>query len=324
MHSKRRAFTLIELLVVIAIIAILIALLLPAVQQAREAARRSQCGNNLHQLALAFHNYESANGLLPPGSIGGGLLANGNFAAPWVDPQRACCPWGHFSWSAIILPYVDGQNLYNRISFGTPAYAQTIMEHNGGNFGVAMTDRGPAVGTAAANPNSFAALNMPPLFACPSVSPVRGEANRYKDYALNANSNGACCPERNGGHNGIGWLNSSVRFRDILDGTSTTFMLLEFAHDGNHSWVSKGGGTNHFFFVHHPSQGYVEPVLQGSTILTPPNSNIQNARATHGPHVGGVQTAMADGHNLFINNVIDFKVYQGLFSRNGGEVVTNF
>jgi len=321
MCLTRRAFTLIELLVVIAIIAILIALLLPAVQQAREAARRAQCANNLHQLALAFHNYESTYGLLPPGSIGGGLQANGQFAAPWRDPQRACCPWGHFGWAAIILPYVEGGNLYNRIDFQTPAFAQTIMEHNNGNFGTPMINRGPAVGTAATNPNSYAAMNMPPVFVCPSVSVVRGEVNQYKDYALNANSTGACCPERNTGHNGIGWLNSSVRLRDVIDGTSNTFMLLEYAHDGNHSWVSKGGGTNHFFWVHHPSQGYVQPVLQGGTILTPPNSNIQNARATHGPHPGGVQTVMTDGHLVFIPNVIDFKVYQALFSRNGGEVV---
>ncbi|MBM3971632.1 MAG: DUF1559 domain-containing protein [Planctomycetes bacterium] len=323
MTSRRRAFTLIELLVVIAIIAILVALLLPAVQQAREAARRAQCGNNLHQLALAFHNYEASFTVLPPGSTGGGLRANGQFAAPWADPQRACCPWGHFGWAALILPYVDGGNLAKTINFNTPAFAQTIMEHNNGNFGVAMINRGPAVGTAATNPNSSAALKMPPLFACPSTSVVRGEANQYKDYALNASSQGQCCPERNPGnppHDGIGWLFSSVKFRDIRDGTSTTFMLLEYSHDGNHSWVSKGGGTNHFFFVHHVSQGYVHPVMGGTP--TPPNSNINNARAAHGWHYGGVQTAMADGHTVFIPNNINFRVYQAMFSRAGREPVS--
>lgn len=322
MTSNSRGFTLIELLVVIAIIAILIALLLPAVQQAREAARRSQCGNNLHQLALAFHNYEATYTVLPPGSSGGGLNAAGNgFVAPWVDPQRGCCPWGHFGWAAFILPYVDGGALAKRIDFTRPAYAQTIMEHNNGNFGVAMINRGPAVGTAASNSNSFAALKMPALFACPSVTVVRGEASQYKDYALNASSTGACCPERAAGvHNGVGSFNSSVKFRDIRDGTSSTFMLLEYAHDGNHSWVSKGGGTNHFFWVHHVSQGYVHPIMGG--VPTPPNSNINNARAAHGWHYAGVQSVMADGHAVFIANNISFRVYQAMFSRNGQEPVS--
>src|SRR5262249_40421609 len=87
----RRGFTLIELLVVIAIIAVLIALLLPAVQSAREAARRAQCVNNLKQIGLGMHNYESAQGSLPPG-IRGGI-------------------WG--TWLVFVLPYVEQQSLYN-------------------------------------------------------------------------------------------------------------------------------------------------------------------------------------------------------------------
>lgn len=324
-YSRRyahRGFTLIELLVVIAIIAVLIALLLPAVQQAREAARRSQCANNLHNLALAFHNYESTHRVLPPGSTGGGLSGT-TFVAPWADPQRNCCPWGHFGWPAMILPFMDQQPMYNGMNFNTPAFAETIMEHNNGDFNAAMTNRGPAVGTAASNPNSFAAINMPGSFSCPSVPFVRGEKGRYKDYALNANNTATCCPERgSNGQNGVGWLNSSLRFRDVLDGTSSTFLLLEFSHDGNHSWVSKGGGTNHFFFVHHPSQGYV---ISGTAAAPqPPNSNIQNARAAHSKHVGGVQTVMVDGHLVFISNNIGFSVYSALFSRAGGEANVNY
>src|SRR5690606_10397670 len=93
-----RAFTLIELLVVIAIIAILIALLLPAVQQAREAARRTQCRNNLKQIGLAIHNYESSHSVFPPGRLGYPLV---------------------FSVQAHILPYLDGANLYNLLDFDT-------------------------------------------------------------------------------------------------------------------------------------------------------------------------------------------------------------
>src|SRR6187401_199882 len=104
--KKRSAFTLIELLVVIAIIAILIALLLPAVQQAREAARRTQCKNNLKQIGLALHNYVDVHGLLPPGSTV--LLQNGDMMTGTL--------FGHgWTWHASILPQLDQSTLFNAI-----------------------------------------------------------------------------------------------------------------------------------------------------------------------------------------------------------------
>jgi prepilin-type N-terminal cleavage/methylation domain-containing protein len=99
--SRRKAFTLIELLVVIAIIAVLIALLLPAVQQAREAARRTQCKNNLKQLGLALHNYHDTANTFPPGWIG---KSSGNYSG--------------FGWNSMLLPYVDQGPLYNILSQG--------------------------------------------------------------------------------------------------------------------------------------------------------------------------------------------------------------
>src|SRR5438270_644667 len=101
-NSRRRGFTLIELLVVIAIIAVLISLLLPAVQSAREAARRAQCTNNMKQIGIAFHNYLDTQGVFPPGAIststGDGW--NTNF----------------FNWSVLILPQMEGNNTYNAVN----------------------------------------------------------------------------------------------------------------------------------------------------------------------------------------------------------------
>src|SRR5882757_8514625 len=107
---KRRGFTLIELLVVIAIIAVLIALLLPAVQQAREAARRTQCKNNMKQLGLALHNYESSVTMFPPNLVPG---VNFNYSA------------GNWGVLAYLSPYLDQSAVYNLMNLNAQTYAAT-------------------------------------------------------------------------------------------------------------------------------------------------------------------------------------------------------
>ena len=310
MSEKRRCrtpgFTLIELLVVIAIIAVLIALLLPAVQQAREAARRSQCSNNLHQLALAVHNYESSFGTIMPGSMGP-MNGDDNFPAGWSDPSvGTCCPWGHFSWAAIILPQIDQAPLYNQINFTVPAYVYSIIENG--------AQRGPA-GNAA---NQNAANLTPPVLKCPSVPRVAPDGQQ-KDYGINGGT-GTCCPERQqAGMTGVGFVNSSVRFAAITDGMSNTFLFTELANTSNHSWLDANKGSNPFFWVHHPSEGYVDATPQDI-----PDTNSYNNRAAEGGHVGGVLTVLCDGHLKWINVNINNGVYQALFSRANGEVVGDY
>src|SRR4051812_47649127 len=156
---KRRAFTLVELLVVIAIIGVLVALLLPAVQAAREAARRASCSNNLTQIALAMHNYEMAHSVYPPGTIdaAGPIM---NIAAPTSY---------HHNWMVQILPYMEEQNAYN------------------------LLDKTQSIYSAK---NAAVAANMPRWAWCPSSSWPRNNIASYaachhdKEKPIDANDHG--------------------------------------------------------------------------------------------------------------------------------------
>src|SRR5689334_3083797 len=119
---RRGAFTLIELLVVIAIIAVLLGLLLPAVQKVREAAARLKCANNLKQLGLALHNYESANGCFPPAYVTQNTRADGSqYGVSYGDDNRNG-PTG-FAWGVFLLPYLEQDNLYRQFSLDLPCWA---------------------------------------------------------------------------------------------------------------------------------------------------------------------------------------------------------
>lgn len=309
--TRRLGFTLVELLVVIAIIGVLVALLLPAVQEAREASRRMSCGNNLKQLSLAVINYHDVHNRIIPGNTGA--------QSGWSDPNNpgigGCCPFGHFGWAALILPFMEHSNLYDRIDFNKKAFTPYIYE-NGNTF----LNQGDTA-------NQYAAINQPRTFVCPSAHRVRPE-NEQKDYGINYGNNGACCPERNKSdlHNGAAFYNSHLLLADILDGTSNTFLFLEYGHFGNHSWTSYNKGSNPFFFVHHTSEGYVTCQEHNGT-PTPPNSSkvnknsYTNHRGAHSDHRGGVQTSYLDGSVHWVQDNVSFQIYRAYFSRNGGEAV---
>jgi prepilin-type N-terminal cleavage/methylation domain-containing protein len=308
--SDRLAFTLLELLVVIAILAILLGLLLAAVQRVREAANRASCANNLRQLALACHNYHDARGSFPPGSWGP-MTGNNRFPSGWSDPQvrPGRLPWGHFSWAALLLPYLEQDNLYKSIDFTKPAWTDSLVEKG--------QERGPAGSPA----NRAAADRLPKVFVCPSAHRVQ-PVSQQKDYGINASSTADCCPERTQARmTGIAFVNSKVRLLDVRDGTSNTFLILESAHFAGHGWCNVGRGCNPFFWVDHVSQGYVTAVADDrARTPTPPNTRVWNGRGAYSDHPGGIQAAACDGRVGWVSNSVIFPVYQSMFSRAGGEV----
>jgi prepilin-type N-terminal cleavage/methylation domain-containing protein/prepilin-type processing-associated H-X9-DG protein len=335
-----RGFTLIELLVVIAIIAILIGLLLPAVQKVREAAARSQCQNNLKQIALAFQNYHDANGSFPPGAYSppGAMVANNNWNASlngtsWRDPNNGCCPWGAISWSGMILPFIEGDNQFRSMNLLAPAYADNVGENTSGDtpagWGPASRDRGPGQATwnGQPNPNITAARSMPKLFRCPSNPGIRFTSTPNKDYSVAYDNNPAgenCCPERRltgsrGAFTGMGWINSQIRIADVTDGTSSTCLVVEKSSNLPQSWCGAKEGCNPFLWVHHQSQGFVYATFAI-------NDTRPNTRAAGSNHTNGMNASFVDGHVTFLTNNIDINSYRALFSRNGGEVIggTNY
>ncbi len=224
-NHRRSGFTLIELLVVIAIIAILIALLLPAVQQAREAARRTQCKNNLKQIGLALHNYHDVHRVFPINTTGS-------------IPNGAACTNGFYSWLALILPQMEQGNLYNSIDFNVGMMDQCNL---------ASPANYAHLSISSSHPNARAAATSIPAFLCPSdtvsMTPSMGTAAAAPgSYAANAG-----WPEMTTGPDGtlpplrvqngfIGtinpkapkaWQQPTISIRDLTDGSSNTMAVSE-------------------------------------------------------------------------------------------------
>lgn len=334
LHRRRSGFTLIELLVVIAIIAILIALLLPAVQQAREAARRSQCKNNLKQIGLAMHNYAEINGAFPMGAMTNVYDSNAS--------QSNHESWG---WGAMILPQLDQAPL------------QTKLRVNKLNLTEALV---------AAGSNSGRDAMFVPLvaFRCPSDSTGERLQTGMRRYHFNGRSGigtgwrpptsnyiGNCgidevsvpnnLSDREPG--GVLFNRSNVKFRDIKDGGSNTFCVGERNQRcGAGSWIGnrnpRGAGTHGADYTH----GRVSIVLNHPL-------NTGNDFCTDGfssDHTGGAHFLMCDGAVKFIteninsnnpvgdnnNNAVQLTtaqrkalgVYQKLGIRNDGETVGDF
>ena len=323
-------FTLVELLVVIAIIGVLVALLLPAVQSARESARRTQCTNNLKQLALAFHNYHDALHQFPAGCIALNSLSTGANNRSGTAEANGGFYDGMWGWPVGIMPFMESANVADAFDTNSRPYVSERSD-------VWFSTFGPETTHGAAN--VVPCTSMPKTFSCPST-PVsaKGGANQFKDYAINAGSGfkiSDCCPERALESDGIGHKNSKINMRDITDGTSNTFMHLEQA--STYRELARGSGTkykwyptNPFVWVNHHSQGMALASISGTARPMMPNPPPplmqawgQNGRTVWSFHTGGVMASLCDGSVRFVSDTVPQNVWFATFTRAGGEAEQN-
>lgn len=303
--TNRRAFTLIELLVVIAIIAILVALLLPAVQQAREAARRSSCKNNLKQIGLALHNYHDTFRVLPPGQ----LLYTGNLDPTGTDGQNAES-WG---WAAHLLPFIEQSALYDQVRVNelklwevladtsTPPLRDSLIPINSLLCpSDSVKDRMDCDNSYGGCPNGANGRHFngdglpdPPgnNWRAPSAS-----------YIANVGIYDVCVPRtQNGPHNsGPFFTNSKIRFRDMTDGTSNVVLVGERSNfQATGTWIGNrnpyGSGP----------QG-ADYVLGRMSIPLNSKTSGQRWEAFSSRHAGGSQFVLGDGSVIFLSENISF------------------
>ncbi len=299
-------FTLVELLVVIAIIGILIAMLLPAVQAAREAARRLQCANNFKQAGLAMHNYHAALKSFPPGMI---LWTSSTPASCGPRPNTYYAGWG---WAAFILPYIEQQNVYDQIDFLSNSYYDSAINKSG-TSNKAVCTSSIAVYFCPSDPQGGELVQI-------SGSDGPNDGARQSNMAGVADSSDMTCdglwPKQFQLADGIMAERRPCRISDIRDGTSNTLMLGEVTGGGpgsrqGYPWISwtitdTGNGIN-------------------SALSTPgggtwPSGGVYAGMRVPGfssYHSGGCNFLLADGSVSFISQNISSDVLRALTTRAG-------
>ncbi len=327
-----RGFSLVELLVVIAIIAVLVGFLLPAIQSARESSRRSQCTNNLRQLALAMHNFESSVGHLPPGST----------AQP--DPRDAATPHTFYRWSTLahVLPHLEQRDLLAELDLSLPMYRK--------DFSIPPENRTPLAVLLSG-------------FLCPSdlgdrVNSLFGPTN----YAV-------CTGSGNDGGSpftadGVFFINSEVRLGDIGDGASHTLLVSEcllgqpvapstarseiderfvytfasaapltqascdgsalfnFTDPPGFSWAN--GEFRSALYNHYRPPNSVEFDCVSAKLIAPITERYAGFgwRSARSLHPQGVNAARVDGSVAFFGDSIDPAVWRAISTRHGEETIS--
>lgn len=332
---RNQGFTLIELLVVIAIIAILIALLLPAVQQAREAARRTQCKNNMKQLGLALHNYHDTFNLFPPAHMR---------TQSAVPSNGTVTGWRGFSIHTMMLPYIDQAPLYNQMDLNTYFDAPTNTTNRRTKIAAFLCPSdSPFPGSADIGNNNYSGSMGPNLGQY--VTPI-GERNGFFNFDVitrmsdirDGTSNTICFGEQLVGDNN----NASYRAGDVVRGIAVTFTVKSKPTQADLATYGAACDTTAAKANHHSHGGREWSIgMPAQTLFNtaaPPNHKFPTCQPCTGcgwmdsqgifparsRHVGGVQVLMGDGAVRFVSENVDLATWQNLGSINGDETIGEF
>jgi prepilin-type N-terminal cleavage/methylation domain-containing protein/prepilin-type processing-associated H-X9-DG protein len=355
---QRRGFTLIELLVVIAVIAVLIGLLLPAVQAAREAARRAQCVKNLKELGLACHNYQEATNVFPEADWYQAYVCEG------TTPIPAYSGWSHVgSFFLMLLPYIEQAPLYNTFNSTRHPFQPENSTLAGTNLAALHCPSDPAVATRTAfSIDDFSGIyctwppNMLPYYI-PHNS-YAGSVGYFTPYPNGAPSPPGTDPNESAEiaqGNGMFYFGHAVSISEITDGTSNTFLmgerafgLMVAADQAQWYWWHSGSYGDSCFTTWAPINQLRKDQFDYETL---PGGGSFAITALSSYHLGGVNLVFADGSVRFIKETIDtwqfntatqmpagmtqganrlfslaphtyIGMYQKLSTRNGGEVVS--
>jgi prepilin-type N-terminal cleavage/methylation domain-containing protein/prepilin-type processing-associated H-X9-DG protein len=319
MRHQTKGFTLVELLVVIAIIGVLVALLLPAVQAAREAARRSQCVNNMKQLTLGLQNFHDAKKTLPPGALAFNTL----------------------NWRSYILPYIEEMSLYDQM-LGYDTFNKKRVKPCTANLG---TNNEGSHKAALMGTNKIA------TFLCPSSELITSSQTSWNPGNLDGNTyyshyigiSGPVGANPTGGNyrvvpnsydgfavDGVLGANSKVRMKDITDGTSKTLVIGEMYTGGRHSWVMGliiGGNDEPVDASGNAGTGNDKPLSMNGcknvsdSFNAPITINSRNNMDFKSRHPGGCHFALCDGSVRLLSDDIALDLYKSLCSRAGSETV---
>jgi prepilin-type N-terminal cleavage/methylation domain-containing protein len=323
-HARAAAFTLVELLVVITIIAILIALLLPAVQMAREAARRLQCQNNLKQLALAFLGHEQMQRFYPSG----GWVCN------WVgDPLRGFGPTQPGGWVFSVLPYMEQEPLWRLPDDGDPL---TITAKQRAGAAVMCQTPIAAMNCPTRRPAQLYPYILPSYWDVKNCNNLTAVAR--SDYAGNAGDTMVGCEPgdvivnvsnyttaatyswpTNGPYTGICYYRSKVTVADVSDGASNTYMLGEKFLNPDLYETGQGNADNHSMF-----QGYDRDVNRWTGADFPPLQDIPGADIEFNfgsAHADSFNMALCDGSVQPLDYSIDVEIHRRLSNRSDGQPV---